>query len=88
MSIKVAKVATKPFNDQKPDTNGLRKAVTVFQQPNYTENYIQATVTAGLGDCIRGSTLIVGGDGRYFLQDAVQIIIRITAGNGVTPAGV
>ncbi|KAK7100695.1 phosphoglucomutase-1-like [Littorina saxatilis] len=83
MSIYAQKLATTPHEGQKPGTSGLRKGVPVFQQPLYTENFVQATLTAGLGDKLKGSTLIVGGDGRYFLNDAIQIIIRIAAGNGV-----
>jgi phosphoglucomutase len=31
----------------------------------------------------RGATLIVGGDGRYYSKEAIQIIIRLAAGNHV-----
>lgn len=82
--VSVQRVPTTPFDEQKPGTSGLRKGVPVFQKPNYTENFVQATLTAGLGDQIKGSTLVVGGDGRYYLQDAIQIIIRIAAANGVS----
>ena len=83
MVITVQKVPTTPFEGQKPGTSGLRKAVRVFEQPNYTENFVDATLTAGLGDKLKGSTLLVGGDGRYFLKEAIQIIIRIAAAKGV-----
>ena len=83
MAVKVQKISTTPFEGQKPGTSGLRKAVPVFQQPNYTENFVQATLLAGLGDKLKGSTLVVGGDGRFFLKQAVEIIIRLAAANGV-----
>ena len=83
MVITVQKIPTTPFEGQKLGTSGLRKAVRVFEQPNYTENFVDATLTAGLGDRLKGSTLVVGGDGRYFLKEAIQIIIRIAAAKGV-----
>nr|UEK51499.1 Pgm-1-like protein [Parasacculina yatsui] len=75
-------VDTRPYDDQKPGTSGLRKKVSVFQRPNYTENFVQSIFEA-LGDDIRGSTLVVGGDGRFFLCDAVKIIIKMAAANKV-----
>lgn len=32
----------------------------------------------------KGSTLVVGGDGRYFSPEAVQAIVRLSAGNQVS----
>lgn len=83
MSLSVRNVATSPFEGQKPGTSGLRKKVKVFQQPNYTENFVQCILEC-VGDAIRGSTLVVGGDGRFFLKEAIQIIIKICAANGVS----
>lgn len=73
-------VHTTPFNDQKPGTSGLRKKVTVFQQVNYLENFVQSTFDA-LGDCT-GQTLVVGGDGRYHNKTAIQVILKMAAANG------
>lgn len=75
-------VGTVTFEGQKPGTSGLRKAVKVFQQEHYTENFVQAILEA-TGSSLLGSTLVVGGDGRYYGREAVQKIIKIAAANGV-----
>ena len=79
MTIKT--VQTKPFEGQKPGTSGLRKKVTVFQQPHYVANFVQSIFDALPG--IQGQTLVVGGDGRFFNKEAIQIILKMAAGNGV-----
>jgi len=74
-------VPTQPFTDQNPGTSGLRKRVSVFQQPGYLENFVQAVFDAA--DLPRGATLVVGGDGRYFNRQAIQTVLRMAAANGV-----
>jgi len=83
MGLTSKEVPTEPFNDQKPGTSGLRKAVKVYQGQNYTENFVQCTLTAALGDKLAGSSLVVGGDGRYFVKDAAHRILQMCAANGV-----
>jgi len=76
----IRKIATKPFTDQRPGTSGLRKKVSVFQQHNYLENFVQAIFDSLEG--FQGQTLVLGGDGRFYNSEAIQIILRIAAANG------
>jgi len=73
-------VRTHPIDGQKPGTSGLRKKTAVFKRPRYLENYVQSTFD-GIGG-VQGKTLVVGGDGRFFNDDAIQIILRMAAANG------
>jgi phosphoglucomutase len=73
-------IATAPFEGQKPGTSGLRKKVRIFQQANYTENFIQSVFdVVNRGD---GGTLVLGGDGRFHNRTVIQQAIRMAAGNG------
>ena len=76
----ITEVTTQPFDGQKPGTSGLRKKVRVFQQAHYLENFVQS-IFDSIGD-ISGQTLVVGGDGRYYNPEAIQIILKMAAGNG------
>ena len=71
---------TTPFEGQRPGTSGLRKKVKVFQQSSYLENFVQSVYDV-IGD-FSGSTLVVGGDGRYYNKEAIQIILKMAAANG------
>ncbi len=73
-------VETQPYPDQKPGTSGLRKQVAVFQQLHYLENFIQSIFDSA-GE-ISGKTLVMGGDGRYFNEEAIQQAIKMAAANG------
>ncbi len=76
----ITRVPTTPFPDQRPGTSGLRKKVKVFQQPRYVENFIQAIFDNVEGT--EGSTLVIGGDGRFFNEAVVQIALRMATANG------
>jgi len=73
-------VRTDPIEGQKPGTSGLRKKTAVFKRPRYLENYVQS-IFDGIGG-VEGKTLVVGGDGRYFNDDAIHIILRMAVANG------
>ncbi len=79
MTIKT--VQTTPFDGQQPGTSGIRKKVSVFQQPHYIANFVQSIFNA-LPE-IEGQTLVVGGDGRFYNQEAIQIILKMASANGV-----
>ncbi|WP_375395500.1 alpha-D-glucose phosphate-specific phosphoglucomutase [uncultured Sphingomonas sp.] len=70
-------VETTPYPDQKPGTSGLRKKVRVFQQPHYAENFIQSVFDVVPDKA--GTTLVIGGDGRFLNREVIQIAIRMAA---------
>ncbi len=79
--MQIETIATKPFNDQRPGTSGLRKRVAIFQQPHYLENFVQSIFDTQPE--LRGGCLVLGGDGRYYNREAIQTILRMAAANGV-----
>lgn len=75
---------TTPFDDQTPGTSGLRKKVAVFRQAGYVENFVQSVF-----DVVErpdGAVLVVGGDGRFHNDVAIQATIRLAAANGYARA--
>jgi phosphoglucomutase len=83
-------VPTAPIAGMKPGTSGLRKKVEVWQGVDATNKYYVENFIQSLLDTARESnggkmltTMIVAGDGRYFNAEAIQIICRVLAANGV-----
>lgn len=73
--------STRPFKDQRPGTSGLRKRVEVFRQGNYLKNFVQSVFDSQAE--LAGATLVLGGDGRFYNREAVQIILKMAAANGI-----
>ncbi|KAL9135627.1 MAG: hypothetical protein Q9175_003189 [Cornicularia normoerica] len=80
--MSVQTVSLKPFTDQKPGTSGLRKKVTVFQQPHYSEAFV-TSILLSIPEGAEGSFLVIGGDGRFYNPEVVQLIAKIGAAYGV-----
>jgi len=75
-------VEFEPFQDQKPGTSGLRKKVVVFQKPNYSESFV-TSILLSIPEGAEGSFLVIGGDGRYYNPEVIQLIAKIGAAYGV-----
>lgn len=82
MSVSI--VPTRPIAGQKPGTSGLRKKTRIFMEPGYLENYVQAIIT-GVGG-VKDREIVVGGDGRYYNDTAIAVILRMLAANGAKRA--
>lgn len=80
MTMRVISIPSTPFSGQKPGTSGLRKKVKVFRQAGYLENFVQAIFDTLSGQ--QGRTLVLGGDGRYYNDVAIQTILRMAAAAG------
>ena len=82
-TLKIIKVQTNAYFDQNPGTSGLRKKVTHFQQINYLENFVQSVFFAHNVQEYKGKSIVIGGDGRYYNDKAINTCIKICAGNGI-----
>ena len=78
--MNIVNISTTPISGQKPGTSGLRKKVKIFSQPHYLENFVQSIFDTLSGQ--QGMTLVLGGDGRYFNDVAIQTILRMAAAAG------
>lgn len=82
--LKITTVPVKAFAGQRPGTSGLRKKTREFMQPGFVEAFVQSVFNAMRG-AVAGdfskSTLVVGGDGRYYNREAIGKILRVAIGN-------
>ena len=78
--MRIKTIETQAFEGQKPGTSGLRKKVRVFRQPHYLENFVQSIFDTLEG--YQGQTLVLGGDGRFYNRQALQLILKLAAANG------
>ena len=80
----IRSIPTSPIEGQKTGTSGLRKKVALVEAtPNYIENWVQSLMTA-LAGSQKGSTFVLGGDGRYLNDKAMLASVGILAANGVS----
>ncbi|MBQ8465168.1 MAG: alpha-D-glucose phosphate-specific phosphoglucomutase [Alphaproteobacteria bacterium] len=75
-------IKTTPYTDQKMGTAGLRKKSKVVMQKHYIENFVQSIFDV-IGD-LKGKTYVLGGDGRFYNDIAIQKIIKMAAANGIS----
>ena len=61
----------------------LRKKVKIYQQPNYIENFVQSVFNSYQPSDYKGKSLIIGGDGRFYNDVAIQLCIKIGVANGI-----
>lgn len=80
--MNIKKIPSVPFTDQKTGTSGLRKKVKVFQTPHYLENFLQAIFNVATD--LKGGLLILGGDGRYYNNEAIQTILKMAVAHGIS----
>lgn len=73
-------VPTKSYQDQAFGTSGIRRSVQEFLQPHYVENLV--TSIAQVCD-LKGKSVVLGGDGRYFNAQAIEKSIKILIALGV-----
>lgn len=84
-SLTVLTYPTKPIEGQKTGTSGMRKKTRVLiTEPSFLPNWIQSLFNALGGQAaLKGATLVLGGDGRFYNKVAAQTIIRMAAANGI-----
>lgn len=74
-------IKTTPYTDQKMGTAGLRKKTQTAIQQNYIENFLQSVFNTI--PTLEKKSFLIGGDGRFFNNIAIQKIIKIAIANNV-----
>eukprot|EP00937_MAST-01D_sp_MAST-1D-sp2_P002553 g2553.t1 len=82
-ALAVEELPTSPIPGQKPGTSGLRAKTAAFRAGRYLHNFVQATLDALPREQLVGGTLVVSGDGRYFMPEALQVVVKMAAAAGV-----
>lgn len=84
-SLAILTYKTNPIPGQTTGTSGMRKkAIVLVSQPSFLPNWIQSLFNALGGQAaLKGRTLILGGDGRFYNKVAAQTILRMAAANGI-----
>ena len=54
----------------------------MFQQPHYSESFITSIILS-IPEGADGSFLVIGGDGRFYNPELIQLIAKIGAAYGV-----
>lgn len=83
INAKINTIKTVSYSDQNPGTSGLRKKVKVFMQENYLHNFVQSIFSAHKSEDYNNKSLIVGGDGRFYNEEAIDIIVKIAFANNI-----
>lgn len=70
-----------------PHPDDVERPASMTSQAPYLHNFVQSTFDAlkATGTDVSRGTLLIGGDGRYFNDKAIQIIIKMAAANGCVP---
>jgi phosphoglucomutase len=63
----------------------LRKKTRDFMKPNFLANFVQSVFDSleEVKAPVKGGTIVISGDGRYFNKEAIQIIAKIAVAAGV-----
>ena len=75
-------ILVQPIAGQKAGTSGLRRKTRDWMAPHFLENYVQSTINAIGG--AKDKRFIIGGDGRFYNSEAIQVILRMLAANGAS----